>query len=417
MRQPFLPVSSQAAVYDRQTFLAPLSTPEARSVLSAAGVDTPRVTCYTVERVLRLSLFAAILPGVMFHSLRGIVTLKEHLACRLFVGLPRWSLQGVSDANQRISFVVFQQLYATLSAQIRSTLDMSHVAAQFGTFKIFDCTHLQLALKLMPWGRAQHQRAHAGQLKCAVRLDGMAWIPDHLNVDAQIQNDNRHFASLIDWTVRGVTYLFDRGFRKLDTLVKIEHSGNFFITRLHQGTSVQVVHERLFEPLHHGTLTIRHDQTVQLGRGTRQTPPCFRLISAVNQEHDPPTPLQFLTNRFDLDPLEVAEMYRYRWQIECFFKWLKHALHLTHFWSYSENGIYLQIYTTLIFHLLLLHYHQQQKVAGQLGIATQRDVFNALCQAILMMGVGLGMTMTSGESDACTLLALPENIHNSITKT
>jgi len=290
---------------------------------------------------------------------------------------------------------------------VTSTLSFPHVSTQFGDFKIFDCTHFQLALKLMPWGLAQNQRTSKGQLKCAVRLDGVAWVPDQINLDAQIHNDNRHFASLIDWTKHGITYLFDRGFRKLDTLATLHSSGNFFITRLHHGTHVTVVRERLFESCRHGTLSIRHAQLVRLGTGARALPCCFRLITAINDASTPPLPLYFLTNRVDLTPEEITDIYRYRWQIECFFKWLKSSLHLSHFFSYSEHGVYLQLYVTLIFHLLLLRYHRKQTLAGQLGIATQRQVFNALCQTILALGVFLGQATEDGDSPPGPLVALP----------
>lgn len=385
-----IPISYQAPVYDRENFLAPLHTPEAQHLITATGVDTPRVTCYTVERVLRLYLFAAMVPG-FFRSLRGMVSLRENVACRLFVGLSTWSLQGLSDANQRISFVVFQQIYQRLSTSIHSSLSCSQVARQFGAFKILDCTHFQLALKLMPWGKSQNQRAHKGQLKCALRLDEATWVPDVVNLDAQIHHDNTHFATLIDWTKRGLTYLFDRGFRAIETLVKLQESGNFFITRLHQGTTWTVIKERLCEPLRQGTLTIHHDQCVSLGRGKRKTAPWFRLITAVSEADREPTTLYFLTNRFDLDPVEVAAIYRYRWQIECFFKWLKSSLKIDHFFRYSENGVYLQLYVTLVFHLLLLSYHHTQGLSGHLGIETQRHVFNAFCHTLLARGIRMGL--------------------------
>jgi hypothetical protein len=389
MSQSHMPIAYHAPLYDRDTFLAPLQTPETRHLLAAAGTDTPRVKRYTVERVLRLYLFAAVLNG-FFLSLRGIVSLTDNLTCRMFVGLSRWSLQGLSDANQRISFVVFQQVYQHLSTSIRSALSSSRVASQFGDFRIFDCTHLALALHLMPWSRPQNQRLQTGQLKWALRLDQTTWVPDVLNLDAASHNDNTHFPDLIDWTKRGLTYLFDRGFRKIDILLRLHQQGHFFITRLHQGTHVTVVKERAYEPLRQGTLTIRHDQCVSLGTGTRQTPPVFRLITAISETRQPPRPLYFLTNRFDLDPFDVAAIYRYRWQIECFFKWLKSALQIDHFFSYTENGVYLQLYVTLIFHLLLVHYHQQQRLAGRLGVTTQRHAFNAVCNTILTIGIRIG---------------------------
>lgn len=231
-------------------------------------------------------------------------------------------------------------------------------------------------------------------------------MTDRLKLDPQSRHGNPHFATLIDWTDRGLTYLFERGFRSIDTLVKINTSENFFITRLHQEPHLTVVKELLCEPLRHGNLTMLHDQSIRLGSGRRQTAPLFRLLTARSTQHD--ALLYFLTNRTDLATEKIATIYRDRWQIECFFKWLKHSLYMTHLFSYSENGVYLQLYATLIYHLLLRRYHRQQKLAGQLGIATQRRVFNALCQTILTLGLHLGNTMASSTSTSRQGVALPE---------
>lgn len=226
-------------------------------------------------------------------------------------------------------------------------------------------------------------------------MDEGAQVPDVVNLDADIQNDDAHFEKLIDWTKKGYTYLFDRGFKRIKSLVKIHLSGNFFVTRLHGCISFEVVKKFVFERMRKGDLEIIKDQQVRLGKEKRRTKPFFRLITAISYKNETPKTLYFLTNRFDLTPFEVAELYHFRWEIESLYKWFKSHLKINHFFSYSENGVYLQIYITLIFNLLLLIYHKTQHLDGCLGVNTQRHLFNSICNAILLLGIKFGLQIAN----------------------
>ena len=174
---------NQPLISDSDNFLTPLNSPEVREIISTAG-DTGRK--YTIERLLRLYLFVSVLKGY-FLSLCGIATLSGNLSCCLFVGIGRWTKQGLSDANKRVSFTVFKKIYEYLSKQIDSQFSMPRIAERFGKFKIFDCTHLVLALKLMPWGKKQNQRRKKGQLKVSTRIDEGSQVPDVINLDPDIK--------------------------------------------------------------------------------------------------------------------------------------------------------------------------------------------------------------------------------------
>lgn len=383
-------------IQQENVFMAPLNSPEIRTIIRKYGIDNNYVKSYTIERVLRLYLFAGSLKG-FFQSLRGIVSLSDNIRCRLFVGLRTWSDSGLSDANQRIPFTAFKEIYEHLSKQVDSPLSAPRLDKAFGDFKIFDCTHLALSLKLMGWGKKQNQRNKKGQLKIAMRIDEGGIIPDIVNLDPNIGNDNLHFKELIDWAKKYITYLFDRGFRCIARLVDIHLSGNFFITRLHGGTSFEVIRDMRFEKERRKHLEIIKDQVVRIGKGKNQSKVLFRLVTAVSYAKEIPEVLYFLTNRFDLEDFEIAAIYLYRWQIEIFFRWLKSNLKINRFFSYCENGVYLQIYSTLILNLLLAIYHNQKHLPGRLGINTQRDLFNQLWNETFWLGVKLGYFMNMNE--------------------
>lgn len=372
---------AQFLVSHHQQLLAPLNSAPIRDIVLTRGVDEG-VPKYKVMTVLKLYLFAGVLQG-FFTSLRGIVALENNILAQWFTGLMSWSLNGLADANKRIPYIVFKEIYQELSTHIDVSYSISQIRKELGVFDVFDATYLQLCLKLVPWAKKQNRRAGKGQMLMSTRISDGGLVPNHINLDSNPAHCEVHFESLIDWAKTGITYLFDRGYRCIETFVKIHQSGNFFITKWNQSVSIQAVKNLLFCPERRGAIEIKRDQRVRLGKGKRKSGPVFRLISAIVYESDQMTELFLLTNRFDLDPFEVAEIYRHRWQIEIFFKWLKSHLKLTHFISYSENGVYAQIYITLILHLLLVHYHQSQQLSCRFGINTQRYLMNELMNSVV----------------------------------
>jgi len=225
----------------------------------------------------------------------------------------------------------------------------------------------------------------------SMRLDHGGFIPEAINLDSNPAHCETHFEKLIDWTKTQITYLFDRGYRCIETLVKIHRSGNFFITRWNKTVSFTVVKNLLFCSERKGDLKITGDQLIRLGKGKKKAGTVFRLITAIFYVEGEPKEFHLLTNRFDLDPFDVAQIYRYRWEIESFFKWLKSCLKINHFITYSENGVYAQIYITLILNLLLAIYHYYHQLACRFGINTQRALMNDLFNATLHLGMLLGV--------------------------
>jgi len=141
----------------------------------------------------------------------------------------------------------------------------------------------------------------------------------------------------------------DRGYLDFSRLHRLHRARAFFVTRLKTNTSYYVARSRLVEK----DTGLRCDQTIKLNSyvGQRDYPELLRRISFVDPETG--NALIFVTNQFDLDALIVAQIYRRRWAIELFFRWIKQHLRLRGFYSTSFNGVRVQIWSAISAYLLV----------------------------------------------------------------
>lgn len=149
---------------------------------------------------------------------------------------------------------------------------------------------------------------------------------------------------------KGVTYLFDRGYLDYELFSHLTKEKVWFITRPLKSLVVEVLEERKLEPCQ-SAQGIRHDQKVRLGQGTK-TVELRRIIYQDNRGQE----WAYLTNRYDLEPMLVVELYQRRWEVELFFWWIKRHLQLKHWYSECENGVLIQLYAGLISFILLKIY-------------------------------------------------------------
>ena len=207
-----------------------------------------------------------------------------------------------------------------------------------------DATVIELSLALFPWARWKTDQA---SVKLNVLLDLRAAVP----VFASLHEGERHeVASLDEIPVQpGSYYVMDRGYLDFARLHRLHTAGAFFVTRLKTNTCYYVAASRPVA----ANSGLRCDQTIRLNsaKGRRCYPAVLRRISYI----DPETGLWliFLTNHFLLDALTVAAIYRARWKIELFFRWLKQHLRLRGFFSTNPNGVRVQIWTALCSYLLV----------------------------------------------------------------
>ena len=275
----------------------------------------------------------------------------------LFTGLTNGvSRSGLSDRNEAIPAELFRELVLRLAQQV-GRAGRKLINPKYKQIKIFDSTFISLAHKLIPWAC---QSLNKGLTSLTIRINEGSWIPEKIIIRNE-PSDNVVFESLIDWTRQGITYLFDRGFSAFEVFSQIIKSKNFFITRLPVGYVWQVVKELKIKEAKTALLTILHDQKIRVGGKTRKNLFLARLITTINAKGEE---FRFFTNRFDLSAGEICEIYQRRWEIEILFRWMKTQLKMERVIAYTENGFYVQIYMTLIFHLLLILYHRKLGVKG-----------------------------------------------------
>jgi len=220
-----------------------------------------------------------------------------------------------------------------------------------------DATLIDLSLALFPWARWQGTQA---AVKLNVLLDLRADVPAFASLH---EGDRHEVASLDEIPVYpGSYYVMDRGYLDFLRLHRLHAAGAFFVTRLKTNTRYYVVESR---PVAADT-GLRCDQTIRLNsrKGRRCYPEAVRRISYI----DPETGLWliFFTNQFLLDALTIALIYRHRWKIELFFRWIKQHLRLRGFYSTDPNGVRVQIWTALCAYLLVAIAKRENALPGSL---------------------------------------------------
>ena len=249
---------------------------------------------------------------------------------------------NISRANEQRSFAIFRYIFHCLFPQALSCAAPAlGLLAILHKVKILDSTFLQCCAS-MAW--ATYKKTKNG-LKAHLLLD-LSLLPEKLVVTAGNGSDRDVLRQIIK---RGVTYIFDRGYNCYELFAQMSLAGAFFVTRLFDNAVYQIVETFYLDPeaILQGLIG---DYRIRLGVPATQVSVCFRMI--VYWAPDGRI-FRFLSNRFDPPALAICDMYRYRWQIELFFRWIKQNLKVKRFLGRNKNAIFIQLYAALITFLLL----------------------------------------------------------------
>jgi len=217
-----------------------------------------------------------------------------------------------------------------------------------------DATVIELSLALCPWARWQ-------QAQASVKLNVLLDVRTDLPVFASLEAGQRHEVAALDEipVYPGSYYVMDRGYLDFARLHRLHTAEAFFVTRLKSHIRFYVAASRPVD----APTGLRCDQTIRLNSptGRQGYPDALRRVSFVDP--DTKQTLVFLTNQFDLPALTIALIYRRRWAIELFFRWIKQHLRLRGFFSTSPNGVRVQLWTALCAYLLVAIAKQQKHLA------------------------------------------------------
>lgn len=280
-------------------------------------------------------------------SLRGIeACLNVRRAVTYRMGIRgRVTRTNLAYANDSRDWRVFAEVASILMRRAQRL--NAEVAPELGLeadLFALDATVIELSMALFPWARWKKSLA---SVKLNVLLDLRGDIP----VFASLHEGKKHeVSSLDDIPVQsGGYYVMDRGYMDFSRLYRLQQAGAFFVTRLKKNTRFYVAESRPVDP----ASGLRCDQTIVLNSaaGRAGYPERLRRISFVDSETG--NALVFVTNQFDLDAEMIAQIYRRRWAIELFFRWIKQHLRLRGFYSTSFNGVRVQIWSAICAYLLV----------------------------------------------------------------
>lgn len=298
-------------------------------------------------------------------------TIAEYSQSQIFKQLAQLHCQfsvgksSLSERLARIPWQLFQELFECLAQQTLAALPSNQqysnavIDQLIKQSRILDSTIITLSSKLLKAG----YQINKGQLsiKASIAIHGRKIPVKALVLTEQTySSEDKALVKLLDLSQKNTIYIFDRGIQRLQTYADIVFHGSHFVSRLKAKHYSVIQTNKLPKNRKTDTLTILRDEQVRFDQLGNKKHNQFRLITAASKKDN--QELRFITSLTDISAIEITELYKYRWSIEIFFRFLKTELHLESLLSYSENGIKVHIYLTLIAFLLTWIYKEQNNI-------------------------------------------------------
>ena len=280
-------------------------------------------------------------------SLRDIEACLRSVQSKLYhMGFRgRASRSTLADANEAHDWRIFADFAQVLIHIARPMYANESLGFDLdNTVYALDSTTIDLCLSVFPWARFRSKKA---AIKMHTLLDLRGPIPTFI----EVSDGKLHDVNILDTIVPepGSFYVMDRAYVDFERLHVFHCGGAFFVTRTKQGIQLR---RRYSHPIDAST-GLRSDQTVVPVTATSREhyPDPLRRIHYHDAEQD--RHLRFLTNNFDLPALTICLLYKSRWQVELFFKWIKQHLRIKKFYGYSENAVKTQIWIAVSVYVLV----------------------------------------------------------------
>ena len=293
-------------------------------------------------------------------SLRDIETcLRAHQAKLYHLGI-RGSIarSTLADANESRDWHIYADFAMSLIQIARKLYAKDSFAVELEqTSYALDTTTIDLCLSVFPW-------AHFRKAKAAVKLHTLLDLRGNIPSFIHISDGKMHEVNVLDILIpeAGSFYIMDRGFTDFTRLYRMHQAQSFFVIRGKANLACRRVYSRAVDK----STGLRCDQTIALTgfKASKDYPQHLRRIRFHDTEHD--KELIFLTNNFDLPALTIAQLYRCRWQVELFFKWIKQHLRIKAFYGTTENAVKTQIWIAITVYILVAIVKKRLKIEASL---------------------------------------------------
>lgn len=251
----------------------------------------------------------------------------------------------LADANRERDWRIYADLAQRLIARARRLYAQEPLGMELEqTVYALDSTTIDLCLSLFPWARFRSTKA---AVKLHTLLDVRGPIPTMIAISQGKQADVRVLDELIPEP--GAFYVMDRGYLDFARLYRFVLTGAFFVTRTKAGVQLNRLESR---PVDRST-GIRSDHIVWLRTLQSATRYPDRLRRVAFRDPEDGKVLIFLTNNFDLPAEVIAHLYKLRWRVELFFKWIKQNLRIKHFFGTSDNAVKTQVWIAVCVYVLV----------------------------------------------------------------
>jgi Transposase DDE domain/Domain of unknown function (DUF4372) len=268
------------------------------------------------------------------------------------------SRNNLANANEKRDWRIyhdFAQVLITRARQLYADEDFGVTLKN--TVYALDATVIDLCLSLFPW--AQHRR-HKSAVKLHTLMDLKGSIPTFVHITSGAVHETTVFRNMP--LEPSAIYVMDKGYTDFATLYSFSKSNCFFVIRAKKNA---VYYRKCSRPIDKST-GLRSDQTIKLA-GTKTSklyPIPLRRVSF--HDEDQQRTFVFLTNNFQLDALTVCQLYKLRWQIELFFKWIKQHLRIKSFFGTSINAVKTQVWIAISVYVLVAIIKKELKLERSL---------------------------------------------------
>ncbi len=268
-------------------------------------------------------------------SLRDvIVAIEAHRSKCFHLGLGRKPIAKttLATANQNRDYRIFEEFAFYMMAQAREKRS-ADIFKLGGKVYAFDSTTIPLCLSVFWWAKFRKKK---GGVKAHVLYDLEAQVPAFYHITTASVNDSKAMQEIPYET--DAYYIFDRGYNNFGELYRIQRMESFFVVRAKSNLQYRCVKWKRRLPKN-----ILTDAEIELTvyKSRKDYPENLRLVRYYDEEQD--RDFMFLANAMDLTAQQIADLYKNRWQIELFFKWLKQHLKIKKFWGTTENAVRIQI--------------------------------------------------------------------------
>jgi hypothetical protein len=252
---------------------------------------------------------------------------------------------NLADANEKRDWRIYRDFANALIVEARRLYANNAFGVDLeNTVYALDTTTIDLSLKVFPWA---HFRTTKAAVKMHTQIDLRGNIPSFIHVS----DGKMHEVNVLDLMTPepGSFTIMDRGFLDFARLYRLTQAGAFFVIRPKSNTAFRRMYSH---PIDKET-GLRFDQTVRLAgiKSPDNYPQYLRCVGFYDRENN--KRLRFFTNNFELPALTIAQLYKCRWQVELFFKWIKQHLRIKAFFGTNENAVKTQIWIAISVYVLV----------------------------------------------------------------